>query len=433
MTGSLLQSFLDNRFIKTDETEHIENLNKVSSEIQKLLKKKKTKVITYSLVALDPTISDNDPTIEEVEAIIIKQWPAFRNSVAKTKDKPLAYIQAVILEALNLLSKDVNFAAIIWYTGCDILGRYKMAELEEVLSIFLLEIGNNVELAGREKWRLSENLKIDSLDSINITLPKISSENADESQLVKELLAAAVYSSWQEQAGGGENPHNQGQNNYHWPKFFAERAGKGIAEEINAALSSQSKSLTAIVNAIQEAVASYLTNLQQNFNQMSLSVVQSSKSLAQRSGLLWWKEALYSETLNAGYRTLNKEVVPIAMAVDLANKVPPIYPNSVDYFLKETLRDVLGNETDTRVTLIDILAQLQQFSEAEKQLLNELFQEDEGRKSLGTCMAGVLQKRLSIDDFFKHTGLEKKLNISLGELTIWLFHDLQAYTLAKTK
>ena len=83
MTDSILQSFLDYRFIKTDESENITNLNKAVAEFQKRLSKKKEKIIPYTLVALDPTISDDDPIVQEVEALIIKKWPTFRNSVAK--------------------------------------------------------------------------------------------------------------------------------------------------------------------------------------------------------------------------------------------------------------------------------------------------------------------------------------------------------------
>ena len=127
MTDSILQSFLDNRFIKTDNPEDLVKLKKASAEVEKLLRKRKPKIISYTLVALDPTISDDDPEVLEVEALIIKKWPTFRNRVAKTKDTPISYVQAVILDALNKLSKDENFTAIIWHTGCDIISHYKLA------------------------------------------------------------------------------------------------------------------------------------------------------------------------------------------------------------------------------------------------------------------------------------------------------------------
>lgn len=423
MTASILQTFLDNRFIKTDEPEHIAKLEKASSDIQKQLSKKKTKIISYTLVALDPTISDKDPIIGEVEALIIKQWTTFKNSVQKTRDKPIVYIQAVILDALNKLSKDENLAAIIWHTGCNIINYYKLAGQEEVLTHFLLEIGKKVEEAGRKSWSISDNVQFDDNDSIELTLPKIIQGKVGESELQDHLKAGAVHSGWVDQAGGGENPHTQAQNDWNWPKFFSERAGSGIAKAINAALSTQNKSIISIAKYMQEAVDNHLVHA-------SSIVVQSSLALSKRSSLLWWKQSLYSSSLDSSYRILDPLVLTIAMAVDLADNVFPVYPKSVDFLLQETLRDVLGDETDTKIALAELLEQL---SNTENNLLNDLYNESESRKSLGACMANMMKGQMNANELFKHTGLEKKAELSLQELTVWLFHDLHANTLANTK
>jgi len=434
MTDSILQSFLDHRFIKTDDSENIANLNKTVVELQKRLSKNKGKIIAYTLVALDPTISGDDSVVQEVEALIIKKWQTFRNSVAKTKDTPIVYIQAVILDALNKLSNDENFAAIIWHTGYNIISYYKLAGQEEVLTHFLLEIGNKVEEVGRKNWSILENAKIDTLDSIELTLPKISQGKVGEAELQGHLKAAAVHSGWAANAGGvGENPKQQTHGNWEWPVFFAERAAKGLSEEINAALSTQNKSLTSISNSIQEALGSYLAGLKPYLEQVSSSILQSSQSLNKRSDLIWWKQALYSHRLDSGYRTLGPLALAVTMAVDLADNVSPIHPKSVDFFLKETLRDVLGDETDKEVAVTGLLEQLQQLSDAEKQLLENLCNENESRKSLGACMADMMKEKMNADEFFKRTGLEKRAKISLGGLTIWLFHDLHANTLSKMR
>ena len=417
MTDSMLQSFLDHRFIKTDESENIVNLNKVVVELQKRLSKNKENIITYTLVALDPTISDDDPIVQEVEALIIKKWRTFRNSVAKTKDTPIAYIQAVILEALNKLSKDENLAAIIWHTGCNIISHYRLAGQEEILTSFLLDVGKKVEEVARNNWSILENAKIDPINSIELSLSKGSQGKVSEDKLQDHLKAAAVHTAWADQAGLGENPYMPGQNNVNWPKFFAERAAKGLSKEINAALSTHNKSITSILKSMLG----------------SSSILQNSQSLNKRGDLIWWKQALYSTRLDSSYRTLGPLALAVAMAVDLADNVSPIYPKSVDFFLKETLRDVLGDETDKKVTVTELLDQLQQLSDAEKQLLEDLCNENESRKSLGACMADMVKEQMNADEFFKHTGLEKKAKISLGELAVWLFNDLQANKLANTK
>ena len=433
MTDSILQSFLNHRFIKTDESDNIANLNKAVVELQKRLSKNKGKIITYTLVALDPTISDDDPIVQEVEALIIKKWSAFRNSVAKTKDTPITYIQAVILEALNELSKDENLAAIIWHTGCDIISHYKLAGQEGVLTSFLLEIGKKVEEVARTNWSILENAKIDTIAPIELTLPKVSQGNVREAEFRGHLKAAAVHTAWATQAGEGENPNTQAENSFAWPNFFAERAAKGLSEEINAALSTQNKSLTSISDSIQESIGSYFAKLKPYLEQVSSSILQSSQSLNKRSDLIWWKQALYSHRLDSGYRTLDPLALAVSMAVDLADNVSPIHPKSVDFFLKEALRDVLGDETDKEFAVTELLDQLQQLSDAEKWLLEDLYNENESRKSFGACMVDMIKEKISADKFFKRTGLDKRAKISYGELTVWLFHDLQANTLANAK
>ncbi len=435
MSNSILQVFLDNQFIKTDETSHIENLKKASGAVQRMLEQKKNrvKIIPYTLVALDPTISDDNSIAIEVEEIIIKQWPAFRNSVVKTKDKPIAYIQAVILDALNKLSKDINLAAIVWHTGCNVMSHYKLAGQEEVLTNFLLEIGRKIEAAACDSWSIVENTQIDNITPIELTVPKIGQGRVSEDELKEHLLAAAVHSGWAPQAGGGENPHHHGTANHHWPQFLAERAAEGLSKEINAAFLLQNKSLTSISSSIQESIGAYFSNLKPHLEQVSSSILKSSQSLNKRSDLLWWKQALYSKKLDVGYRKLNPLVLAMVMAVDLADSISPIYPKSVDYFLEETLRDVLGDEIEKNIVLTDFLEKLKQFSGTEKLLLEKLQDESENRKPLGTCISGVLKGEMTTDEVFKYTGMEKNVKISLGELTVWLFHDLQANTLVNKK
>ncbi len=384
-------------------------------------------------MALDPTISDNDSIVVEVEDIIIKQWPAFRNSVVKTKDKPISYIQAVILEALNKLSKDINLAAIVWHTGCNVMSHYKLAGQEEVLTIFLLEIGKKVEEVARNSWGIVENTQIDSIAQIELAVPKIGQGKVGEDALKGHLLAAAVHSGWAAQAGGGENPHTQAQNNFNWPQFFSERAAQGLSEEINAAFLSQNKSLISILNSIQKSIDTYLSNLKPHLEQVSSSILQSSQSLNKRSDLLWWKQALYSPKLDVGYRKLDPLLLAMVMAIDLADSVSPIYPKSVDFFLEETLRDVLGDEIEKNIVLTELLEKFTLFSDTEKFLLEKLYDESENRKPLGVCISGVLKGEMTADEVFKYTGIEKSTKISLGELTIWLFHDLHANTLANAK
>ena len=81
MSETILQTYLDNQFIKTADEGNIASLKKAITEVVKRLNKKKGKIIPFTLVAIDPLVSDGDPVILEVERIIISKWSAFKNSV----------------------------------------------------------------------------------------------------------------------------------------------------------------------------------------------------------------------------------------------------------------------------------------------------------------------------------------------------------------
>lgn len=438
MGSSILQGFLDNQFIQTDDNDHIENLQKASAEIQKLLKQKKNKdkIVSYVLVSLDPNISDTDYIVCEVEGLLIKQWPTFKNSVLKTKDKPISYIRAVILDALESLSSDINTAAIIWYSGCNIVKNYRLAGQEVLLTNFLLEIGRKVEEYSHHNWGvLDTNNQLDNLQPIEFSLPRNSSSEIDQVRLKTHLLNAAVHSAHAAQAGGGLNPRSPSFNNHEWAKFFAENAASAISEEINSVLSDQSQSLGTIGKALQELISTYFESIEEHLNKLSSSLVNSSQSLNKRNDLLWWRQSLYSSRLDLGYRSLASEplVLAMLMALDLSDRISSIYPKSVDFFLLETLRDILGDKLDESIDLKKLIEQLPKLDDDKKLLLDRFTTDNSGRKLFLECIADILAGKTNKDDFFNQTGIDKHVKLSIGSLTCWIFHDIHAFNLADSK
>lgn len=433
MTDSVLQDFLDNRFIKTAEDSDLDKLKKVSSDIQKQLRKNKTKVISYALVALDPMISDDDPVVCEVELILIKHWKSFKNSVANTQDKPISYIQAVILDALESLSKDIKFAAIIWYSSCHIIHHYKLAGQGKVLNNFLMLIGQRFEDYAHNSWCVIESFDIEAIGSMSLSLPKYNQIFIEEGKLVEQLKSASVHKPWAAQAGGGDNPSHENAGNYHWSKYFSEKAGEGLSQEINRVFEGQNSSIEKLQKNIGSALNSAVGELQPYLESISSSILQSTQSQNKRSNLMWWKQALYSNTLGKGYRQVSGYVASIAMAVDLNNSVDDIYPKSVDYFLEETLRDVLNEQVNSPVEIKKILKNFTELDFTGESPLQCMIVESDGRKTLVACLAEVIKGTMTADEFFQCTGMRENEKITLAELTVWILHDLKASSIANSK
>lgn len=431
MANNLLQTYLNKQFIRTSDEGNISHLKKAVTEVSKRLSKNKNKVILYTLVAINPLISENDPVVLEVERIIISKWSAFKNGVTQTQEKPTTYIRAVILGALEILAKKEEYAALIWHTSRDVISYYNTSKESEFLGDFLIKLGNDVEERSLLYWSINNLVELDDSESPNISLKAVKSSAVNEKNLEIHLLDAAQFTQWKQYSDNvGSNPSQL--NNQLWAPHFASKAAKGLAQEFNSAFSSQSKSLSSTATQLQAELKNSTTQIHRFLNQISETLKQGAIATNKRSELLWWKQALYSPILNTTYRILEPVNSAMVMAIDLAEMVAPIYPHSVDFLLKETLKDVHGDQVDKVKPLADWIDQASNMTEEEKLLLNSLISNLEGQKPLGVALANYLNNE-SGQDIFSETGIYKNTEISLADLSVWLFHDLQASKIAKTK
>jgi hypothetical protein len=435
MTESILQTYLNEQHIKTDVPANIDSLTKAVKEVKKNLTRKKIKsdFIPYTLVALDPKVKDSEPVVQEVERIIIKNWPAFKNSVTATNDTSTTYVRAVILESLSQLSKDDGAtAALVWLTARDVIGHYQLDAEENSLRALLQELADRVEENGQAAWGISHKLQASKFNGVEISISAVKAAEIDEESLKQQLLDAMIHSGWSPQAGGGKNPHSQGQNNFNWPKFAAEHSATGITQVVNSALSAQAKSLSTISSSIKENLDYYFAQLQPFFEEMNNSIVNNITANNKRSELLWWKQSLYSRSLNVGYRSLDQLNAAVCMAYDLAKLVEPIYPESLDYLLRETLKDVHGDKATEEHSLSDWLKNSFNLHENIQLALKAYVAQGEQRNPLLNALANTLHSG-EANNFFTETGIDKKAKLTASDLAVWLFHGLQAQKLATDK
>jgi hypothetical protein len=145
----MLQEFLNQNFISITEDPNVEKLKKAAEDVVKKLNKNRQYIITYALIAFDPHIEVNNPIIKEVQEIIIKYWPTFN---ANSKDTPVTYIRAVILEALQEISKDLNIACIIWLTVRNVIKYYTLGREIDILTEFFLSLRKKVNDSAINDW-----------------------------------------------------------------------------------------------------------------------------------------------------------------------------------------------------------------------------------------------------------------------------------------
>ena len=121
----------------------------------------------------------------------------------------------------------------------------------------------------------------------------------------------------------------------------------------------------------------------------------------------------------------------IVMAIDLSAMVDPIYPESVNYLLKESMKSIYGEQVDSEILLVDLLDKASKMNDQEKSLLTVLSDDQEGRKTFGTALANKLNNDNS--NLFEEIGIEKDVKLTLADFSVWIFHDLQSQKIASKK
>ncbi len=401
----MIQEFLDLNFIQIKEDENLTKLRNASAELAKRLSKDKAKVISYTLIALDPEVKANDSELNEAKEIIIKNWKTF---VTNSGDTPNTIIRAVILEALETISKETDYSCMIWLAGRNVIKHYKLGRENELLTKFLLDLGNKIEKEAVDSWSL---LGESELEKLSIEINKLTGVTVDKASLQKYLEDASGPNN-REGSANYKTPNPQWPNaGDNWSFEFAPRAAQGIASVLNKALKEQAKAV--------------------NINHSLIEILQKNNLSQMRTQLLWWKEACYSSSLKQSYRELKEGLLQVALANDYSSFVPFIYPTSADYFLNEIHR-VLTSEEGKRMKISEILKLIEAASEELKTIFDE-HKAKEGRVSLINFLKELVWNRHKPTQIKNLVGISATTEITLAEFTLWLFHDLQALKIVNSK
>lgn len=432
MSNTILQNYLTSQFIPIDDESGVDKLNKSIEQLAKKLKKEKSRIAHFTLVAVDPNIPSDDEIIAEVQKLVITNWPMFVNKAGG--NNLTTYNRVVILEALNQLSNEsAEIAGIIWLTGSSVLKHCNLGRENEIVSEWLKEIGNKFELEARKNWAISDfklNLKLPELSKLELEL-KSYTVNKDD---LKEKLEAAAGSHKVNEVGQAiptngnryvvtNNPHN-------WVNDFGKLASDAIASSISSVSKTSNKEITTYLTESNKQLSEYLTQLKPYFEELGKALLNKSNSLDLRSQLLWIKESQYSESLNDSYRILESSLLPFYIAYDIAKIVPAIYPISIDFLAKEIAR-VNKSDMDTEIILTDVIEAI-----IKNIAIKNLFPNKNlvsGRNTLYNFIIAVANGKEEMTNLQVITGLNKDTKITKSELLVWFLHEMQVAKLSNSK
>ncbi|HRW98601.1 MAG TPA: GTPase-associated system all-helical protein GASH, partial [Cyclobacteriaceae bacterium] len=220
-------------------------------------------------------------------------------------------------------------------------------------------------------------------------------------------------------------------NQQHWAYQFAPKAANGIADVVDETNKSLQAALEKYLKDLNSEMNSYVEAIKSNLEQVTHQIIQTSISASQRTNLLWWKESLYSPSIKQSYRALPPSVAMLALAFDLSKQVSPLYPMSVDFFLKETAVELLTHSNEpnkvSELSFTDLIDQLQ--SEINQQVVAQLLNNAEikrGRISLVTYLRSVIHTKNETDgDPLQRIGVSGEQKIALPDFAVWCFRIFQ--------
>lgn len=418
--STILQEFINSHLTEVKPNdEEFNKLKEAATSLSKSEFRKKENVIKYTLAAFDPDIPASEPVLLKAKEHVEKQSPTV---LTQSGDLPRTTLRAVILEALYTRAlNDLDYARIVWHTANKIIGFYSLGNEEEVLYGLLDEIGEKVEQEALKEWSLVDNNSLEEAEQFNIQAQKL-----EGLQTELESFKESFKNSIQNSAWGGENPYRPHGQDQNWMNHFSQHGGQSILKIVNKAVELNNKNL----NNFKQKFNEYLVNLKPYLEKAGQEAAKGVKSVNNRSQLLLWKEALYSPGLKKSYREVSSELLPLIMAYDLYTMITQIYPVSIDYFLKETIKRILPK--DGEISFDKFLKELNRVD-------NKPFVADfipkaflpKGRISLLMYISSMLNGDINGAKTFKsRLGIDNKNEIHLSELAVWLFHDLQALRLA---
>jgi hypothetical protein len=410
MEDKFLQEFLKTGYFDIGEQdERLEWLQKSIAELAETLSEDYSLLPKYSLVAIDPNISDTESILTDTETIVTSHWKTLR---IKFPGMPRNLLRGVILNALNIVGKaDALAARIIYLTTLNFYPYAKLNTESKIVESLLSDLGDIAEENAVEEWSLIEEEPELKLETLKINGFKFGSFIMNKDVITSALQEGA--------ANSGYNPYNQLQA---WSNHFSAKSGEGITDAFNAALEEFSKSLSPAT--IETPINKFFTEFKKSLDANLKASFASITAVERRSKLLWWKETLYSPSLKKSYRGLDKNLLPVIMGADLNNQLPEITPISVDYLLRDTLY-LLNDKQDESIKFKNYLAAISQASL--KATLKPYFDElnnEAGRISITDFIGLLVNDRITLTDFHNRTGISEDEEIKLSELSVAVLHDL---------
>lgn len=411
MQTSVLQDFLNLRLLNIGaDDSRLKSLGEACDELAQQYAAKPKVAMAPLLAAWDPAAGP-DPALVAIGELLQKHWPTFRGAF---QDEPLTLYRAIVLEAVMRAMDQQGMAVAVSFMGANVLPHLHVGREERILS----KISERAQSVTSERLIELWPTQPEPAPVAPLKLPAFPAlKNTEPNAWFPQVAAAAgPGTNKQEVSLNNPNPHWSNQQQ-HWSYEFADRMAPILADvhdkAADAALKASAQALKVLANSVTTKLNDFLRSEQARSNQLNTS-----------SRLLWWRQALYSETAAAPYRKLEAPLVALHMAFDMANLLPEVYPPAVESLLFEAVRAAAGARGEELFAMSELLDTQRQSARI---AANEWLQEQQtpsGCRSLfvqalaNSCAAGKAE--------LPQLGVDPKTKMALGDWAIWLLREVKA-------
>jgi hypothetical protein len=412
MQTSVLQEFLNLRLLNIGaEDSRLGKLNDACDELAQQYAVEPTTAIAPLLTAWDPTAGP-DPILIAIGELLQKHWPTFRGAF---QDEPLTLYRAIILEAVvRAMEQQGTLAVAVSLIATNVLPELHVGQEERILSKILERAQSVTSKRLIKLWPTrSEFAPVAPLKSPAIPPLKSTDPNA---WFPKVAAAAGTGTNKQGVSLNNPNPNwpNQGPP---WSYEFADRMAPILADvhdkAATAALKASAQALKALGDSVVAKLNDFVRSEQARGDQMNVS-----------SRLLWWRQALYSETAAAPYRKLAAPLLALHMAFDMADLLPEVYPPAIESLLFEAVRAAAGAQSEDQIAMNELLdAQRQSEKIAASEWLQEQRTMSGGR---GLFVQALANSCASGQAELPQLGVDPETKMTLGDWAIWLLREIKA-------
>ena len=407
---SLLQRFFDASLIPSDTTdERLGHYQAAAADLAKRFGEVPRDAVSASRVAIDPSCPATDPWFSTVQEAVKVHWKTF---LVNHHDAPRQICRAILLEALSKAAEEEWTATLaIWNATSSLLPHLGDGPEQAITREFISALGDECETHSSSEWLIGT-AAADNLPEFEIKLPAIKATQVDEAELAAGMSDAAGPSDQQNKSHGNPNQYwpNQAQ---HWAWQFAPRAANAIATSVNKALAATAPAIKGLSDQLAPA-------LKKHANALGKWVAGSAQRNERFTALLWWKQALYSPSLQCSYRELSPAGTAIALSFDLGSVSGAPVPLSVEYFLRETIRNVVPENPN--LTLAELVAAIKT-NDAVGSCLPTVPSGPPHRISLRELLSAVRQEVPSDEMIPAHVGVVPSTRLPLSEWAVWLLRE----------